>query len=148
MGPFAQVRHSLVSHGCIINGTVENSVLGPGVKVLEGAHIRDSVIMLDAEIGQGCVVHRAIIDKGVHIGTGAQVGAGDDYAVNVEEPDRLTAGITVVGKYAEIPAGAWLGRNVRVDTNVVLADWDSTHVPAGGTVHARAKANLDDGDAE
>ena len=146
MGPFALARHSLVSHGCIINGTVENSVLGPGVKVLEGAHIRDSVIMLDAEIGLGCVVDRAIIDKGVHIGDGAQVGAGEDNAVNVEEPDRLTAGITIVGKYSEVPAGAWLGRNVRVDTNVVLADWDATYVPAGGTVHSKSAHDAEPGE--
>ncbi len=33
-GPDAVFRHSLVSHGCIINGTVVNSLLSPGVQGL------------------------------------------------------------------------------------------------------------------
>ncbi|MFL5678857.1 MAG: glucose-1-phosphate adenylyltransferase family protein, partial [Chloroflexota bacterium] len=33
IGPTAQVHRSLVSHGCVVNGTVVNSVLSPGVRV-------------------------------------------------------------------------------------------------------------------
>jgi glucose-1-phosphate adenylyltransferase len=134
-GPVALVRHSLISHGCIVNGTVHNSVLSPGVKVYEGAHVTDSVLMLDAEVGPGAIVDRAIVDKGVRIGAGAVVGAGDDWTPNLEEPDRLTAGITVIGKYAVVPDGARLGRNVRVDTHASPGDYDSLIVPSGGTVH-------------
>ncbi len=64
-GPDAVFRHSLASHGCIINGTVVNSLLSPGVKVYDGAVVRDSVIMLDAEIGAGAVVDGSIVDKHV-----------------------------------------------------------------------------------
>ncbi|HYO43258.1 MAG TPA: sugar phosphate nucleotidyltransferase [Candidatus Limnocylindrales bacterium] len=137
MGPHALARHSLVSHGCIVNGTVENSVLSPGVKVLEGAVVRDSVIMLDAEIGPGAVVDNAIIDKGVVVGAGAMVGIGDDrHVVNVLEPDRLTSGITVVGKYAVVPPGVRLGRNVRVDVLATAADYGGADwIPSGATVH-------------
>lgn len=136
MGPFALARHSLISHGCIVNGTVENSVLSPGVRVLEGAVVRDSVIMLDAEIGLGAVVDTAIIDKGVVVGAGAMVGIGDDRSVvNVLEPDRLTSGITVVGKYAVVPPGVRLGRNVRVDVLATAEDYDGADwVPSGGSV--------------
>ncbi len=136
MGPVALARHSLVSHGCIVNGTVENSVLSPGVRVLEGAVVRDSVIMLDAEIGPGAVVDTAIIDKGVVIGAGALVGIGDDRHVpNALEPDRLTSGITVVGKYAVVPPGVRLGRNVRVDVLATREDYGGADwIPSGATV--------------
>jgi glucose-1-phosphate adenylyltransferase len=135
-GPDAEIRHSLVSHGCIVNGSVVNSVLSPGVKVYEGARIRDSVVMLDAQVGPGAIVDGAIVDKGVRIGAGAVVGEGEDHGVvNVEEPDRLTTGITVVGKYAVVPAGARLGRNVRIDTHVAPDDYDRLVVAPGGTVH-------------
>jgi glucose-1-phosphate adenylyltransferase len=137
-GPDAVFRHSLASHGCIINGTVVNSVLSPGVKVYDGAVVRDSVIMLDAEIGAGAVVDGSIIDKHVMVGAGAIVGHGEDrWIANDEEPDRLTTGITVVGKRAVIPPGTRLGRNVRVDTDVSADDFASLDIPSGGTVHHR-----------
>ena len=135
-GPDAVFRHSLASHGCIINGTVVNSLLSPGVKVYDGAVVRDSVIMLDAEIGAGAVVDGSIVDKHVTVGAGAIVGHGEDrWIVNAEEPDRLTTGITVIGKRAVIPPGARLGRNVRVDTDVASEDFASLDIPSGGTVH-------------
>lgn len=136
LGPFAHARHSLISHGCIINGTVENSVLSPGVKVGEGARVIDSVIMLDAEIGPGAIVDNAIVDKGVVVGPGAVVGQGDDRdVVNVLEPDRLTSGITIVGKYAHVPAGVHMGRNVRVDVLATEEDFGGkAWIPSGSTV--------------
>ena len=47
IGPTAQVHRSLISHGCVINGMVVNSVLSPGVRVDVGAVVRDSIIMFD-----------------------------------------------------------------------------------------------------
>ncbi len=141
-GPHALARHSLISHGCIVNGTVENSVLSPGVKILEGAVVRDSVIMLDAEIGPGAVIDTAIIDKGVVVGAGAMIGIGDDrHIVNELEPDRLTSGITVVGKYAVVPPGVRLGRNVRVDVLATAEDYAGADwVPSGATIrHTMAR---------
>jgi glucose-1-phosphate adenylyltransferase len=147
-GPFAQVRHSLVSHGCIINGTVENSVLSPGVRVYEGASVRDSVIMLDAQIAPGAVVQGAVVDKRARIGARAVVGGGDDHWVpNIEEPDRLFTGITVVGKRAVVPPDARLGRNVRVDPDVIEEDWPGLSAPSGTTIHRRS-APPEEPDAE
>jgi glucose-1-phosphate adenylyltransferase len=135
LGPAAAARHSLVSHGCIINGEVHNSVLSPGVRVYEGAVVRDSMLLLDVEIGPSAIVDRAIIDKRAQVGAGAMVGAGDDLGtVNAEAPDILTTGITVVGKRAVVPPGSWLGRNVRVDPDVTEADFAGRWVPSGGSV--------------
>ncbi|MDR2736074.1 MAG: glucose-1-phosphate adenylyltransferase, partial [Gracilibacteraceae bacterium] len=39
IGPRARISNSLVSNGCVILGTVENSILAQGVVVEEGAHI-------------------------------------------------------------------------------------------------------------
>jgi glucose-1-phosphate adenylyltransferase len=140
MGPDAVARHSLISHGCIINGTVLNSVLSPGVRVSEGAVVRDSVILLDSEIGAGAVVDTAIIDKFVRVGAGAVVGAGDDRDVaNVDEPDRLATGITVVGERTHIPPGARIGRNCLVEPRVEAADFGPLVVPSGASVR-RPKA--------
>ena len=138
MGPDAVARHSLVSHGCIVNGIVTNSVLSPGVKVYDGAVVRDSIILLDTEIGPGAVVDTAIIDKFVHVGGSAVVGSGEDRLVpNADEPERLATGITVVGERAQIPAGARLGRNCLVEPRVGLEDFAAFQglvVPTGASV--------------
>jgi glucose-1-phosphate adenylyltransferase len=142
LGPDAVARHSLVSHGCIVNGTVTNSVLSPGVKVSEGAVVRDSIILLDTEIGPGAVVDTAIIDKFVHIGAGAIVGSGDDRAIaNVDEPERLSTGITVVGERAWIPPRARIGRNCLVEPRAVPEDFfpfAGLVVPSGASVRRAA----------
>jgi glucose-1-phosphate adenylyltransferase len=144
LGPDAVARHSLVSHGCIVNGTVTNSVLSPGVKVSEGAVVRDSIILLDTEIGPGAVVDTAIIDKFVYVGAGSVVGSGDDRATpNVDEPDRLYTGITVVGERARIPVGVRLGRNCLVEPRVVpddFAPFAGLVVPSGASVRRSSSA--------
>ena len=135
IGPTASVHSSLISHGCQIAGTVEHSVLSPGVRVDPGAIVRDSVIMFDTHIRAGAVVDRAIIDKEVSVGPNAIVGTGVDMKKpNEDEPERLNTGITVVGKRAVIPASARIGRNVRIAGDVRPADFRSKIVRSGGSV--------------
>jgi glucose-1-phosphate adenylyltransferase len=138
VGPTASVHRSLISHGCQIWGTVERSVLSPGVRVDPGAVVRDSIIMFDTVIRAGAVVDRAIIDKNVSVGPNAIVGFGSDFeTANRQEPTRLNTGITVIGKRAIIPAGVRLGRNVKVNEEVRPADYGGKRVVAsGGTVEA------------
>ncbi len=124
IGPTASVHRSLISHGCLIAGTVERSVLSPGVRVDPGAVVRDSIVMFDCVIRAGAVIDRAILDKEVQVGPNAIVGMGTDYDTpNKQEPGRLNTGITVVGKRAIIPAGVRIGRNVRIAERARKADF-------------------------
>jgi glucose-1-phosphate adenylyltransferase len=134
LGPTAQVHRSLISHGCVIEGTVVNSVLSPGVRVGMGAVVRDSIVMFDSVIGSRAVIDRAILDKEVTVGAGAIVGEGPDDTPNKAEPGRLNTGITVVGKQATIPRGARIGRNVRIGEGVRTADFTKKVIPGGGSV--------------
>src|SRR5512135_190387 len=136
VGPTAQIHRSLISHGCIIEGTVVNSVLSPGVRVEVGAVVRDSIVMFDSVIRAGAVVDRSILDKEVTVGPGAIVGDGDDDRPNRQEPGRLHTGITVVGKRAVIPRGTRIGRNVRIDGNVRTTDFPSRLIRSGGSIVA------------
>jgi len=139
VGPTANVHRSLISHGCQVWGTVERSVLSPGVRVDPGAVVRDSIVMFDTVIRAGAVVDRAIIDKEVSIGPNAVVGMGTDYDTpNRQEPGRLNAGITVVGKRAVIPAGVRVGRNVKVNEGVRPSDFGGRRtIASGGTVEMK-----------
>ncbi len=106
------VRGSMISAGCVIEGTVINSVLSPGVRVKKGAIVKDSVIFEDSVIEKGAVVDLAICDKRVHIGENAVVGHGEIKNIpNRAFPKHLYTGITLIGKQSRIPKRLQIGRN-------------------------------------
>jgi len=57
------IKNTLITEGCEIYGSVENSILSVGVIVEEGAVVKDSVIMENARIGKNAVVNYAILDE-------------------------------------------------------------------------------------
>ncbi len=134
IGPQARIHRSLVCNGCIIRGTVENSVLSPGVYVSPGATVRDSVVMNDTWIGSHAVLDRVVVDKQVVVGSGVQLGWGDDMTPNQEQPNKLDSGITVVGKAAHIPGGIRIGRNVLVNAGRDEDDFPGGDVVSGATI--------------
>ena len=141
IGPKARVSRSMISHGCVIDGSVEHSVLSPGVRVAAGALVRDSIVMFDASIGSGALLDRVIVDKEAVIGAGARLGVGDDMRPNQNEPERLYAGVTLVGKRARVPGGVEIGRNCRIDPGVVERDFGSQRsVGSGETIFAASAA--------
>ncbi|MEM9651361.1 MAG: glucose-1-phosphate adenylyltransferase [Actinomycetota bacterium] len=75
MGRSCDVADSMLSRGVIVSGgSVDRSVLSPGVRVAAGAVVENSIIMDDAQIGPGAVVRNAIIDKNVEVKAGAELG--------------------------------------------------------------------------
>ena len=81
LGSNSKITNSLVSEGCRIYGTVENSVLSGGVIVEEGAIVKDSVIMEDVHVKRNARVFTSIIDADSVIEEGVTVGkdgAGKD----------------------------------------------------------------------
>ncbi|GIV73838.1 MULTISPECIES: glucose-1-phosphate adenylyltransferase [Caldilinea] len=135
IGPQAKIVNSMISNGCIIRGLVINSVLSPGVYVSPGAVVQDSVVMNDTWVGPGARLDRVVIDKKVVVGAGAIVGTGNPEIPNEQMPDRLFAGITVVGKGAYIPEGAQIGRNVLINSRRDETDFPEDRiVPDGKTI--------------
>lgn len=63
----AKVKNSLIGDGCIIEGTVENSIIFRGVKVGKGAVVKDSILMQDTSIGNKCEISCVISDKNVKV---------------------------------------------------------------------------------
>jgi glucose-1-phosphate adenylyltransferase len=131
----SQVIGSLISHGCIIKGRVERSVLSPGVVVEEGAIVRDSIVLFDTVIGAGSVVDRSILDKEVVVGKHCRIGYGDDMSTpNKQEPSRLNTGITLVGKRSHLPDNLTVGRNCKIGTDLRPQDFPSPTLASGETL--------------
>ena len=77
IGVDASVERAFITQGCIVDGTVKNSVLFTGAKVAPGAKIIDSVLMPGVEVEEGAVVTRALVADNVKIGKNAVVGSAD-----------------------------------------------------------------------
>ncbi len=94
----AKVKNSYIAEGCVINGTVENSIIYCGCTVKEGAHIKDSVIMPNSVICKNAEVNYAIIGEECKISEGAVFG---------EEPKKYESPkITVLGHGKTVAADA------------------------------------------
>lgn len=78
----SQVQNSLLANGCVIEGTVINSILFRGVNVARGALIKDSIVMQRCTIGPGAVVEKCILDKEVRVLAEASI-RGDKAAMVV-----------------------------------------------------------------
>ena len=58
-----KVENSIVANGCIIEGTVINSVIGRNVVIKKGAIIKNSVILPDTLIDKNVVLDHAVVDR-------------------------------------------------------------------------------------
>jgi glucose-1-phosphate adenylyltransferase len=125
----ALVMHSLITDGCMIEGTVEYSVLSPGVRVERGAVVRYSIVMTDSVIRAGAMVDRVILDKNVEIGASAQVGYGADYTPN--RATDLSSGLTLIGKGTVVPPNIKIGRNCVIASDMRPQDFASNDMPSG-----------------
>ncbi len=82
---------SIISEGCILSGgRVIHSLLSPGCTIHSHARVTDSILFPNVDIGGGANVHRAIVEKGVRIPPGFEVGLDP-------EKDRLRFHITDTG---------------------------------------------------
>lgn len=131
VGSNASIQTSLVSNGCVIEGTVINSVLSPGVRIGKGSVVKNSIILNNVIIGDNVTLQKCIIDKKVVIGRNSYIGYGDDLTPNIEKPDLLTTGITVIEKRTMIPEDTQIGRNCRVFKSY---DFKEKEIKSGSTL--------------
>lgn len=88
--PGASVKNSLVSSGCILNGTVENSVLFKKVYIGNNCIIRNSVILNDVYIGDNTVIENCIVESRDTIRANTtHIGTPEDIKIVIEKNERF-----------------------------------------------------------
>ncbi|MCD8327784.1 MAG: glucose-1-phosphate adenylyltransferase [Ruminococcus sp.] len=112
IGKNAKIQNSMVTEGCIIDGTVDFSMISDGVVIEEGATVTDSILMPGSVVKSGAVVEYAIIGENSTIGENARVGARPE---NVENRDEW--GIAVVGHQITISEGTTIAPKEIVGEN-------------------------------
>lgn len=131
IGETGTVVKSVIAEGCVIYGTIKNSVIFPGVTVNEGTIIEDSIVMSDALIGSNSDIHCSIIGECSVIGNNVHCGIGE-FAENQHNPKVYDSNITVIGSNTVIPNGTSLGKNVVIDNFITPQDFTSNAIPSGG----------------
>lgn len=63
----AVIKNSLIANGCIIEGTVENSILFRDVKVGKNAVVKNSIIMQHGRIGDNANINSIITDTYTYV---------------------------------------------------------------------------------
>ena len=79
----AKAVNTMAADGCVIEGTVENSVLFRGVKVGKGAVVKNCILMQDTVIEDGATVEYLITDKEVTVTAGKEVKGTDTYPMYI-----------------------------------------------------------------
>jgi glucose-1-phosphate adenylyltransferase len=69
----AKVTNSVIAEGCVIEGTVENSIVFRGVKVGKGAVVRNCILFQDTYVCSGAELNCVIADKNVMIKDGRKL---------------------------------------------------------------------------
>lgn len=67
-GTKANVKNSIIADGCVINGTVKNSVLFRGVTVEKDAVVENCILMQETAVGAAADINNVISDKNAVIG--------------------------------------------------------------------------------
>ena len=100
VGSGANIKNSMITEGCDVESSVNNSILFSDVVAEKDADISYSVIMRNAKIGKGAKVQYAIVADDAVVEDGAIVGAPPE-----EYPNRDDWGIAVVGQGAIVRSG-------------------------------------------
>ena len=85
----AAVRNSLVSNGCTIEGTVENSVIGRNVTIKPGAVVKNSVVLAHSVLGEDVHITNQVVDKWATITHAKEIAATPEKPGYIRRDDVL-----------------------------------------------------------
>lgn len=129
----ASVKKSITGAGDEIYGKVENSVLGAGVIVEEGASIVDSIIMKNVVIKKGAKIEKAIIAEDCVIGEETKVGVGEP-AESKLNAKIYAFDLAVIGENSIIPDHVTIGKNTAIRGVTTLEDYPQGELASGGYI--------------
>lgn len=88
-GTHSSVSNSLIADGCIIDGTVKNSILFRGVRIRKGAVVENCVLMQGVEIRDNTKIKYVVSDKNAVISDGENINGTNRKAFIVKKNQVL-----------------------------------------------------------
>lgn len=81
----SSVKNSMIADGCVIEGTVENSILFRGVKVGRNCTVKNCILMQDTITGENVFLNYVIADKNVVVRDGRMLSGCDVQPYYIEK---------------------------------------------------------------
>ncbi len=81
----SSVKNSLIADGCVIEGTVENSIIFRGVKIGKGTVVKNSIIMQDTFVGDNVNLNCVICDKNAVIKNGRNLSGHETHPFSISK---------------------------------------------------------------
>jgi glucose-1-phosphate adenylyltransferase len=81
----AQVKNCLVANGCIIEGSVENSMLFRGAYIGKGVTIKNSILLPNTEVNDNCDLEYVILDKDVSVRSRSRLVGNEEFPVVIRK---------------------------------------------------------------
>jgi glucose-1-phosphate adenylyltransferase len=81
----SKVSNSLLSDGCIVEGTVKNSILFRSVQISRGAVIKNCVIMQGSQVQANAVLENVILDKNCTVTRGRRLTGTESFPVVIKK---------------------------------------------------------------
>jgi NDP-sugar pyrophosphorylase family protein len=97
--------------------------------------------MNNTEIGEGSYLSYAILDKNTKVGRKCKLGIGEVIS-NIETPHLLSNGLTVLGKYVQVPDNFHVGKNCFIYPNVQESDYMNKIIQSGETIKPKSKKKI------
>ncbi len=88
-GTKANVSNSFIADGCVIDGTVKNSILFRGVRVEKGAVVENSILMQETKVGENAQIDYIISDKNAAIGSDMTVKGTSNKPFHIKKNQEL-----------------------------------------------------------
>ena len=88
-GLSSSVKNCLVADGCTIEGTVENSIIFRGVKIGQGAVVKNSIVMQGSVVDDKAELDYVILDKDVLIKDGRRLAGYLTYPLYVPKKSHI-----------------------------------------------------------
>ncbi|MGN0579485.1 MAG: glucose-1-phosphate adenylyltransferase subunit GlgD [Ruminococcus sp.] len=85
----SNIKNSLIADGCIVEGTVENSILFRGVKVGKGTVVKNCVLLQGTRIGKNCSISSVITDKNVEISDEKVLTGSESYPLYISKNGKI-----------------------------------------------------------
>jgi len=87
--PDSKVSNSLIANGCVVKGSVKDSIIGRRVVIKKGATIENSIILQSCIIEEGVEIKNVIIDKNVTISKYQKVIGSEEFPLIIEKKSLL-----------------------------------------------------------
>ena len=85
----ADVKGSIIGNGCIIEGTVINSVIGRNVVIKKGTVVKDSIILPNALINKNVTLENCVVDKYAIVTHAKNLKGEENAPLYVARRDRI-----------------------------------------------------------